>query len=207
MPSASPCSIGVLDAKVVAHDFKGSDPATADLRQQALRNDPAQRFRKADADLLLLFLVEHTDDAVDRLAGVDRVQRAQDEVAGFCGGQADFDGFAIAHFADENHLRRLAQGGAQTRGKGTEVASHFTLVEGCLSLRMNEFDRIFQRDDVDGLCFVQFIQQRGQGRGFSRSGCAGDQDQVRSFPSPSCETQAACSAGRASECPLSVFEG
>ena len=58
---------------------------------------------------------------------------------------------AIAHFTDENHLRRLAQRGAQAVRIIVEIVAELALVEGRASRRVNEFDRILERDDVDGL--------------------------------------------------------
>ena len=74
------------------------------------RSVSARRARS----LLLLLRFEHTQDTVDGLAGIDGVQRAEHQVAGFRRAQRDFHRLAIAHFADQNHFRRLAQGGAQT---------------------------------------------------------------------------------------------
>ena len=147
------------------------------------RWDTIQRSVSArpDADLLLFLLVEHAEDTVDRLAGIDRVQCAHDQMAGFRGGHADLDGFAVAHFADENDLGSLAQRGAQSGGEGAEVVAHFALVESRLLLRMHEFDGIFERDDVDRLGLVQFVQQGRQRCRLTGAGRAGDQHQPGFF--------------------------
>src|SRR5262249_20305163 len=63
----------VFRPKVVTHDFEGGDTASADFRQEALRDDPADGFGKPNSNLLFFRLLEHADDAVDRLAGVNRV--------------------------------------------------------------------------------------------------------------------------------------
>jgi hypothetical protein len=94
------------------------------------------------------------------LAGVNRVQRAEHEVTGFRRAQGDAHGFAIAHFADQNDLGSLAQRGAQTGSKTTEVRAEFALVERGLHVRMHIFDRVFQRDDVDAFVAVDFVQDR-----------------------------------------------
>ena len=177
---------GIFHPQVVTHDFECGDTASANFRQQALRDDPANGFRQPDADLLFFRLVEHTDNTIDRLAGVDRVQRAHDQVAGFRGGHADFDSFTVAHFTDENDLRRLAQRGAQAGGECAEVVSHFPLIERRLLLRVHELDRVFECHDVHRLRFVQFIQQRSQRRGFSASGRARNQHES-GLLSRSCE--------------------
>ena len=73
-------------------------------------------------------------------------------MAGFRGHERDFHGGAIAHFADQNDFWRLAKRGAQAIGIIVEIVPEFALIEGGLASRMHEFDRIFQRHDVDRLC-------------------------------------------------------
>ena len=62
--------------------------------------------------------------------------------------------------------------------KRVEVRAQFALVESGLALRMDELDRVFQRDDVDGLGLVDLVQHRGQRRGFAGAGGAGDEHQA-----------------------------
>ena len=128
-----------------------------------MRNDHhagacADCFGQPYANLFFLSLVEHTDNAVDGLTGVDRVQGAHDEMARFRGRHADLNRFAIAHFSDEHDLRGLAKCRAQSGSKVDEVVTHFALIEGRSLLGVDEFDRIFQRDDMDRLRFVQVVQ-------------------------------------------------
>ena len=107
---------GFLGSQIVPHDFGEQLPAAADFRRKALADDVAQDVGQAKAQLLFFAEREETENTVDRLAGVDRVQRAQNEMTSFRRHQRDFDGGAVAHFADENDFRRLAQRGAQTIG-------------------------------------------------------------------------------------------
>ena len=99
------------------------------MGHKPLADHPAQRIGQADANLLLLLRLEHAEDAVDGFAGVDGVQRAQDQMAGFRRAQGDFHRFLVAHFADENDLGRLAQRGAQAVGVAVEINAQFALVE------------------------------------------------------------------------------
>ena len=46
---------------------------------------------------------------------------------------------------------------------------------------MHELNRIFQRDDVHRLSFVNFVEDRGQSGGFTAAGRAGDEHQSRFF--------------------------
>src|SRR5262249_23416897 len=81
--------LAVLDrifySKVCAHDFQRGDSASGYFREQALRHDPAYGFGKSNTDLLFFRLLEHADDAVEGLAGIDRMQRTHHQMAGFGG--------------------------------------------------------------------------------------------------------------------------
>ena len=46
---------------------------------------------------------------------------------------------------------------------------------------MNELNRIFQRDDVDRLRLVNFIEHRRQSGGFTAAGRTGDEHESRFF--------------------------
>src|SRR5215831_3450004 len=93
-------------------NFENGDAAFAiAARQEALREDKAEGFRKAIADAGLILHGERADDAFNGLGGVDGVERGEDKVTGFGGFESDFDGLAIAHFADQNDFGSLAQCG------------------------------------------------------------------------------------------------
>ncbi len=76
--------------------------------------DVAKRLGKALTQLLFFLAREHAQDAVDRLAGVNRVQRAEDDVTGLGSGHRNFERLGVANLADQNGFGRLAQGRAQT---------------------------------------------------------------------------------------------
>src|SRR5438128_904206 len=82
LPLALARQDGFAGPDIVAEDVVDGDTAPAHLGQQALADDPADRVREALADQFFLFLVEHPEDAVDGLARIHRVHRAQHEVAG-----------------------------------------------------------------------------------------------------------------------------
>ena len=75
------------------------------------------------ANLFLFLRLEHAQDATDGLAGVNGVQGAQDQMACFGRAQRNFDRLAVAHFTNQNDLRRLAQGGSQTVGEAIEIGA------------------------------------------------------------------------------------
>ena len=109
------------------------------------------------------------------------MQRAENEVAGFRRHQRDFHRRAVAHFADQNDFRRLPQRRAQAIRIIVKIVSEFALIERRFARRMHEFDRIFQRDDMHRLRFVDLIEQRGERRRLAAAGRAGDEDKPGFF--------------------------
>ena len=156
-------------------DLEHGDAAAALLRHQPLRDEVAERRREAAANRALIAGVEGADDALDGLRGVDGVQRREDEVPGLGGGQRDLDRLAIAHLADEDHLRRLAQRGAQGEGEGRRVAVQLALMDGRLLVSVQELDRILDGEDVIGPGLVDQIDDRRERRRLARSGRPGDE--------------------------------
>ena len=77
------------------------------LRHELLRDDGADRFAEDVADAFLLAGGEDADDAVHRLRGVVRVQRAEDERAALGGGERHGDRLEVAHLADQDDVRDL----------------------------------------------------------------------------------------------------
>jgi len=54
----------------------------------------------------------------------------------------------VAHFADEDDVRVLAQGGPQRLGEGLRVGLHLAMVDDALLGLVHEFDGVLDRDDV-----------------------------------------------------------
>ena len=106
------------------------------------------------ADFVLLVGRENVNDAVHRLGRALRVQRAENQVAGRGGGDGQFDGFQVAHFADEDDVRVFAQRAAQRGGKGFGVHADFAVVHQAVLAFVDEFNRVFDRDDVVFAVFV-----------------------------------------------------
>ncbi|MNC88194.1 hypothetical protein D3C83_39860 [compost metagenome] len=106
----------VRDQRRVEHDFHRCRPPLAFLlRYQALRHQRADVEREVHQHLVLTFLREEVDDAVERLVGAVGVQRRHAQVAGFREGDRVIHGVAIADFPDQDDIRRLAQRVLQRR--------------------------------------------------------------------------------------------
>ena len=144
-------------------------------RQQPLRNDVAETLDKAMADDVLLGNRKCSDDALHGLRGIGGVQSGHDEVPGFRGFQRNLNGLAIAHFANQDHFGRLAQSGPQRQAEARGIAVQLALVNGALLVRMDEFDRIFDGDDVPRFLDVDLVDDRSERGALAGAGWPGDQ--------------------------------
>ena len=88
-------------------------PVAARLRHQRLTDDAFEHQRELRANLRLLVRRKGVDDARDRLRRRVGVQRRHRQVAGFGQLERGFHRLEVAHFADEDHVRVLAQRRAQ----------------------------------------------------------------------------------------------
>ena len=103
---------------------------------------------------------------------------AEDEVAGFGGGQRQRDGLQIAHFADQNDVGILAQSASQRGAEGHRVWADLALVDQALLGAVHELDWILDGEDVTLEVVVDVVDHRGQGGGLTGAGRSGDQDQA-----------------------------
>ena len=74
----------------------------------------------------------------------------QHEMAGLGGHQRRLDRLVVAHLADEDDVRVLAQRRAQRGREAARVDVDLALVDDRLLVLMEELDRILDRDDVLG---------------------------------------------------------
>ena len=142
------------------------------MRQQRLRQHADEGRRQLRADLVLLLLGEHVDDAVDRAGGAAGVQRAEDDVAGFGRLDGRVDRLQVAHFADEDDVGVHAQGPADALREVGHVDADLALIDRALLVLVVILDRVFHRDDVPVVVLVDEVDHAGQaGRlAASRSG-------------------------------------
>ena len=117
--------------------------------------------------------VQHAGDAAGRVVGV---QRAEHQVARERGLDGDARGFQVAHFADHDDVRVLADDRTQ---RVREVEADLRLRLDLVDAFDLVFDRVLDRDDLD-VRLVQLGQRGVQRGGLARAGGAGDQqDAVR----------------------------
>ena len=119
----------MLDGGGHHHHLVGGDQPVGLLGQQRLRQHADQGGRQLRADLVLLFLGEDVDDAVDRAGGPVGVQRGEDDVAGFGRLDGRVDRFQVAHFADEDDVGVHTQGAADALLEVGHVHADLALVD------------------------------------------------------------------------------
>ena len=89
----------------------------------------------------------------------------------------NFGGFQIANFPDQNHVRILAQEGAQGRG---EIHALLRVHVDLIYPFQVDFHRVFRRGDVE-FRRIEDIHPGIQRNGFPRASRAGDQDHALGF--------------------------
>ena len=104
-------------------------------------------------------------------------KRAESQVAGFSDSQRRFDGFEIAHFADQHHVRIFTECGAQRIAEALGVRMQLALVDHAVLVHVHEFDRIFDGQDVLVALGIDLVDHRGERRGFTGASRSGHENQ------------------------------
>ncbi len=106
------------------------------------------------------------------------MQGREDEVAGLRRGQGGGDRLQVPHLADEDDVGVLTQGGLQGEGEVGRVGADLALVDDALVVRVQELDRVLDREDVLLALAVDHVQHRGQRGRLAGAGRAGDEDEA-----------------------------
>src|SRR5271156_2356151 len=152
--------------------------AAVNFGKKRLAKNAFQHHGELRANLGLLVRGENVYDAVDRRDRRIGVQRGEGQVAGFSDAQSGFDGFQVAHFADEDDVGIFAQGGAQGIRKRMRVRVYFALVDQAFFVVVQEFDGVFDGDHVLFMLVIDFVEHGGERGGFAGAGGAGDEHQA-----------------------------
>src|SRR5271165_2122994 len=149
--------------------------AAVGAREQGLTKNALNDHAELGADLRLLVGRENVNDTVDGGSRRIGVQSGEGQVAGFRNAQGGFDGFQVAHFADEHHVGVFAQGGAQGVRERVGVSVHFALVHQALFVIVEKLDGVLNGDHVLFTFAVDLVQHGSEGGGFARAGWTGHQ--------------------------------
>ncbi|MFM1944769.1 MAG: hypothetical protein RI897_3751 [Verrucomicrobiota bacterium] len=159
-------------------DFHCGDAAFfVDAFEEVLSDDAFEGFGESGADFILLVGWEDVDDTVDGFGGALGMECAEDEVTGTGGGEGEFDGFEVTHFADEDDIRVFAEGAAEGGGEGAGMDSDFAVVDEAAFAFVDEFDGVFDGEDMFAPVAVGVVHHGGEGGGFTAAGGAGDEDE------------------------------
>src|SRR5271157_1745042 len=97
------------DCAGVDHDLLRGGDAAGDGGHHALADHRLQSARNLTADLVAFVGFEKVKNAPDGLGGVGGVEGGQDEVAGVGRAHGGGKTGGVAHFADHDHVRVLAE--------------------------------------------------------------------------------------------------
>jgi len=126
----------------------------------------------------LAFDGKRISDAGDGGGDIDSVQGGEDKMAGFGGGYGNAHGFGVAHFADDDHIGSLAQGGAESSWKIRSVGADFDLLDNAANVGVLVLDGVFDDDDVARFAVIDFVDERGHGGGFTGAGGAAEEHET-----------------------------
>ena len=170
------------DGRRTDHDLHGHGPSPADTWDQRLRNHGLQYEGEGHADLLLLVIGKHVDDAVDRFRTGVGVQLGKCQVTRLGDRQGRGDGFEVAHLADEYHIRVLPECILECAGERRRVGMHLALVDQAVLVPRQGFDRIFHRQDVVMPFPIDLVHDGRQRGGLAGAGGSGHQhESARQF--------------------------
>ena len=89
-----------------------------------------------------------------------------------------FHRLEVAHFADEDDVRIFTESGAERAREALRVGVQFALVDEAPLVRVEIFDRVFDRQDVGRARLIDPIDHRGQRRRLAAAGRTGDEHQA-----------------------------
>ena len=165
----------------VEHDLDRRHPAAVGLAHQALRHHGLEgRCQVAQHGGAYLDRVE-AQDTVERVVAVVAVQRGQAQVTRLRIGNGSRHGFAVADFADQDHVGRLAQRVLQGGLQGLGVAADFALVDDGLLVPELVLDRVLDSEDVACQRLVAGVDHRRQRGALARARGAHHQDETALF--------------------------
>src|SRR5712671_4970305 len=95
---------------------------------------------------------------------------------GFGGRHGYAHSFRVAHFADHDNVRSLAQGGTKGGGEIGGVGAYFHLLDDAADVLMLVLDGILDDDDVTRFAAIDDVDQGGERGGFAGAGRTTDEN-------------------------------
>ena len=116
------------------------------------------------------------DDTIDRLDGIIGMKRREYEMSRFRKGDSGTDRIKISHFSDDDHIWIFTQDRAYPIREATELFSELSLMDERFFVLVDEFDRIFESDDMFLGITIDILEHSCHGRRFSTSGRTRDEN-------------------------------
>ena len=105
------------------------------------------------------------------------MDRRHHQMAGLGSVERQAHRLRIAHFADHQHVRVLAQRVQQGLLKAGCVATDLALAKVCAARPEGVLDGALDRQNMARIAQIDLLDQRGERRGFAAPGRTADQDQ------------------------------
>ena len=169
---------GVGQGLVGEEDLVDGAAALGHALAQQLGDDAGQAAGEHHAHLVLLVGGEGVDDAVDRLGRVVGVQRAEDEHAHRGAAEGELDGLELAHFTEEQDVGVVPHRALERGGERPGVLADLAVDDDGLLHRVDELDRVLDRDDVPAEVRVDVVDHRRERGRLAAAGGAGDDDEA-----------------------------
>ena len=93
-------------------------------------------------------------------------------MAGFRGLERGVRGLGVAQLADQDHVRVLTEDAPQRLLEARGVEPHFTLVDDAAAVRVQDLDRVLDRDDVLASRSIDVVEHRSERRRLAGAGGA-----------------------------------
>ena len=113
-----------------------------------LRNDRLDRFREHSPDLRLFVGGKRVNDTVNGFGRIIGMKGGENQHSHGGASKSQANGFQITHFTDQNDVRVGTHRAAQRAGKRIGMNADFAMDNGAFFVFMDEFDRVFNGDDV-----------------------------------------------------------
>ena len=145
-------------------------PDPVDARDQGLANDRFENHAELSPDMVLLGGRKQVNDSIHgRSRGVG-VKSGQGKMPGFGDPQGRFDRLRVAHFADQNNVRILPESHSERRREGVRVTAYLALVDDAALVTVQEFDGVFNGQDVPKALPVNLVDHGRKRRRLSAAG-------------------------------------
>ena len=108
-------------------------------------------------------LREEVENTTDTTGGIGSVNGSKYKVTCFRSVDRSREGFHVTHFAHQHDVRVLTHGVFHCDFEVFHIDADFALIDQTLILCVNEFDRVFNRQNVLAVMIVHPVQHGSNG--------------------------------------------